>query len=692
MKGPIAPPVAQSSLSPLRLFRWARQAISGIVGPFYLITALALVTNVITQYNAQLIANFIGEAQRATAAQPLPVDAAGAVVTPPAPATAAPAPERSGKGFRLVDLVLPPDTTWTAVLFAITALLAIGLAFANRVGTVWINTLMLQRLQLRLHDKLIRLGPSYHARHDMGENSAVVMQYTAGAQPMLRDVLTFPFVRGVSLLTAILFLFYNLSELHGQNNVIYALLAVLLIVLPVGGWWLSSRLRGAYGEVRERLAAVNNTLVDSLTAPQEVQLMDAAERRSIAFGSRLKALAEAQVRAAIQGEKANQFQAAVPVLLQVGLILWAVFAVGGDAVQAVVGIYLFVPRVVQPIQDLIQFYGGINTAWPNIEKIGLILEEPLEVEDKGTTGVAHLKLYDLALKDLTYRPTPERTVLDSVSFAFPPSKVTALVGRSGSGKTTILRLVSRLFDPQGGRVTIGGIDIRDIRLAELRSMIATVSQFPLFVEADVRENLRLGVPDATDAAMETACRSADLWPALERISPSDPLGAPVPRMAGKSGLAGGERRRLAIARALLAEPRILLLDEPSTGIDAVSVAKIVETIRKAKMRRTVLLVDHDMELVAALSDQVVCLEDGHFADIGTPAELLARPTTLFAKLAQAKKAYADTGDFEVHGSVPVRPAEIATAQRSAPGGAQGAGAMKAPPPGQARAAGMMKGA
>jgi ABC-type multidrug transport system fused ATPase/permease subunit len=652
VKGPIAPNVAQSRLSPLKLFRWARTAIRGITVPFYLITLLALVTNVMTQYNAQLIANFIGQAQREeTVAEPATPTTELAAGGQAAGAKGAP-----GSGF--LDYVLPQDTTWTAILFAVTAMIVIALSFANRVGTVWINTLMLQKLQLRLHDKLIRLGPSYHARHDMGENSAVIMQYTAGAQPMLRDVLSFPFVRGLSLVTAIIFLFYNLSELRGQDDVLYALLAVLLIVLPVGGWWLSSRLRGAYGEVRERLAVVNNTLVDSLTAPQEVQLMNAAPRRSTAFGARLKDLAAAQLQAVIQSEKANQFQAAVPTVLQVGLILWAVFVVGGDAVQAVVGIYLFVPRVVQPIQDMIQFYGSLNTAWPNIEKIGLILEEPFEVEDKGRKAARDLAGHDLALKDLTYRPTPERTVLDRVSISFPPDKVTALVGRSGSGKTTILRLVSRLFDPQEGHVTIGGVDVRDVKLDELRSMIATVSQFPLFVEADVRENLRLGVPNATDSAMETACRAADLWPALERISPSDPLGTPVPRMAGKSGLAGGERRRLAIARALLAEPRILLLDEPSTGIDAVSVGKIVEAIRSAKIGRTVLLVDHDMDLVAALSDQICCLEDGRFTDIGSPSELAARPS-LFSKLAQAKKAYADTVEFEVHGSVPVRPAKVA---------------------------------
>jgi ATP-binding cassette subfamily B protein len=688
VKGPIAPPVAQSPFSPLKLFRWARQAIAGIVGPFYLVTLLALATNLVTQYNAQLIANFIGQAQTSAVEQPAqaatPEAPTSAAAEQPSSATGEAAP-KGDKGFRIIDLILPNNTAWTAVLFAITAILTIGLAFSNRVGTVWINTLMLRGLQLRLHDKLIRLGPSYHSQHDMGENSAVIMQYSAGAQPMLRDVLSFPIVRLVSLVTAILFLFYNLSELRSQSGVVYALLAVLLIVLPVGGWWLSSRLRGAYGAVRERLASVNNTLVDSLTAPQEVQLMDAASSRSTAFSAKLRALAQAQINAAVQSEKANQFQAAVPTILQVGLILWAVFAVGGDEVQAVVGIYLFVPRVVEPIQQIIQFYSSMNAAWPNIEKIGRILEEPLEVEDRGTKTVSDLPGHQVALSDLTYRPQPDRTILDQVSFSFPEGKVTALVGRSGSGKTTILRLISRLFDPQSGAVTVGGLDIRELKLSELRSMIASVSQFPLFIEADVRENLRLGAPDATDAQMEAACRAADLWTALERLSPNDPLATPVPRMAGKSGLAGGERRRLSIARALLAEPRILLLDEPSTGIDAVSVGKIVEAIRRATPGRTVVLVDHDMELVGGLADLICCLEDGRFTDVGSPAELRARPT-LFAKLAQAKRAFAGAEEFQVEATVPVRPAEISGGPKTAAGGPKGRSPGQAgPQSGQAKA-------
>ena len=667
MKGPIAPPVAQSPLSPLRLFRWARQAVAGIAGPFLLVTFLALATNLLTQYNAQLIANFIGQAQQAV---PAPADSAGER----APTASPPASARGDDGFGIVDAILPDHTGWTAILFAVTALFVIAFSFANRVCTVWINTLMLQRLQLRLHDKLIRLGPRYHARHDMGENTAVIMQYAAGAQPMLRDVLSFPFVRGVALATAILFLFYNLSELRGQDGAVYALLAVLLIVLPVGGWWLSSRLRVAYGEVRERLGAVNNTLVDSLTAPQEVQLMDSAPRRSATVARRLKDLARAQVHAAIQSEKANQFQAAVPTLLQVGLILWAVFAVGGDAVQAVVGIYLFVPRVVQPIQELIQFYGGLNATWPNIEKIGTILDEPLEIEDKGKRTVADLSGFEVALDDVVFRPLPDLTILDHVTLTFPCDKITALVGLSGSGKTTILRLVARLFDPHEGNVTIGGVDIRELGLSSLRSVTASVSQFPLFIEADVRENFRLAVPDARDEAMQTACRAADIWEPLQKLSPDDPLAAPVPRVAGKAGLSGGERRRLAIARAMLADPKVLLLDEPVAGVDALSVRKIADGLREAAVGRTVLLVEHDMDLIASLADLVCCLEGGRITDIGTPAELQSRPS-LFARLLQTRRAYGGKTEMEIEASLPVRRVETpgaAKARNSSPdvGGAQ----------------------
>jgi ABC-type multidrug transport system fused ATPase/permease subunit len=271
-------------------------------------------------------------------------------------------------------------------------------------------------------------------------------------------------------------------------------------------------------------------------------------------------------------------------------------------------------------------------------------------------------------------------VLNDVSFRFPSGKITALVGLSGSGKSTVLRVVSRLFDPNAGRVTIGGTDVKEIRLSALRAVMGSVSQFPMFVEADVRENMRLAAPDASDAAMEAACRAADIWSALERIQPHDPLGAPVSRAAGKAGLSGGERRRLAIARTLLADPRILLLDEPAAGIDALSVNRIAEELRRVAPGRTILLVEHNIPLISSVADLVCCIEDGRITDVGTPAELSARPT-LFKKLMDTQLAYGDQAEFDVKATVPVRKIEPPPMQGAPKGAPSGPGQ-----PGQARAA------
>lgn len=624
-----APPPPAGAFSFGKLLRWARESVAGMTGPFVAVTALSVFTALLGQYNAQLIANFISQAQSGGAA-----------------------PGQSG-GFNLLAALLPADAPWTAILFAITAVVLIGLGFANRVAGVWLSSTMVKRLQLRLHDKLLSMGPAYHGKHDMGENTALVTQFANAAQPVFRDVLSFPFDRGVSLAGAVAFLFYNLSGLDSQG-VIYALLAILLLVLPVGSVWLSGKLRTAFGEVRDQMTAMNNALVDSLTAPQEVQLMAAGSQRSSAFGARLDALGLAQIRAAIRNEISGQFQTAVPTLLQVGLILWAVFIAGGDAIRAVIGIYLFVPRIVQPIQELLGFYTRLNSTWPQVERVGLLLDSSPEVADTGTMRASDLASHELKLENLTFKPE-ERTIIDDLSHAFAPGKITALVGRSGSGKTTIFRMIARLFDPTSGRVSVGGVGVRDLKLDELRMVSGTVSQFPLFIEGTVRDNLRLGRADATDEDMKRVCAEADVWDALVRISPDDPLAAPVPRLAGKTGLAGGERRRLSIARTLLTSAPILLLDEPSTGIDALSVTKIINLLR-SQPDRTILIIDHDVDLIRAVADVVCCLENGKFVDVGAPEELMQRPT-LFKSLVDSRQAYgAGAGNMEVIGTVPVRPA------------------------------------
>lgn len=653
------PPTSEMPMSLSSMIALARRSIAGVFGPFVLVTGIGILVTVVSQYNVQLINNFIVQARTDTA----------------------PAAEAKG-GFDLMSSLLPSDTAWTAILFAVTGLLTIALGFSNRVGTVWLNARMVQHLQQKLHDKLLRLGMDYHLRHDQGENIAVITQYPGQAATTLRELIAFPVVRGVSLAVAILFLFYNLSTIQGQGPVLYGLLGAVVLLLPVGGVWLAGRMREASAGVRDKFNAVNNEIVDSLMAHQEVQLMGAVERRSRTFAASLTRLVGAQVRSAVQSEAANQFQVAVPLLLQVGLILWAVFVVPGESLQAVIGIYLFVPFVVDPVRELVRFYSTINSAWPSIEKVGQVLDAPEEPRDEGKLGVEALEGAEVVLDDVVYRPTPERFIIDHLSYRFPEGKVTALFGESGSGKSTVLRLVSRMFDPTAGKVTLGGIDLRELNIAALRSQVGVVSQSANFITADVRTNMRLAAPQVTDDEMVAACRQADIWGALEKMSPQDPLAAPVSRSAGGPGLSGGERRRLAIARVLLARPRVLLLDEPGAGVDAVRAAKIADEVRRLAPGRTVILVEHNVPLVQAAADIVCCLEGGRITDSGTPAELAARPS-LFQKMMLAQRRSAvDAADYDVQASLPVRRVDVSAASA---GRAKSSGAVGSPAVGGRRA-------
>jgi ATP-binding cassette, subfamily B, bacterial len=242
------------------------------------------------------------------------------------------------------------------------------------------------------------------------------------------------------------------------------------------------------------------------------------------------------------------------------------------------------------------------------------------------------------VENLTFAYTPDgQKILDDLSYAFAPSQVTAIVARAGMGKSTLLNLVARLRDPQAGRILVDGQDISGVTLASLRRQVAKVSQFPLFVADTIRTNLKLANDQASDRELEEVCRRTGFWEVLENAAGphTHPLDYLLPR-ASSEGLSGGQRRLLAVTRAFLLHPAILLLDEPTTGIDAIGRSQVASVLREACRGLTVLLVDHDMEFISHFADWICCLEHGKFAEVGTPAELAGRPG-LFRDLLEASQ-------------------------------------------------------
>jgi ATP-binding cassette, subfamily B, bacterial IrtA/YbtP len=298
------------------------------------------------------------------------------------------------------------------------------------------------------------------------------------------------------------------------------------------------------------------------------------------------------------------------------------YAQGTLSLESLVLFLVLGPQLLTSLLRLMFAWGNIERIQAGNARIRAILDTPDVEDDAALPGAAARTQaregFDVTFRQVGFRYDVARhAVLEGVSFDVPAGKITALVGPSGAGKTTLVRLIPRFWDPDCGAVTLGGVDVRELPLDELLSHVSLVFQDVFLFHGTVRENLRLGRPTATDDDIEAACRAAR----ADEFIGALPQGYDTPLGERGARLSGGERQRLSIARALLKNAPVLLLDEATAFADPESEACIQDALSVLCRGRTVLIVAHRLATIVN-ADQIVVLDHGRVQGTGTHAELL----------------------------------------------------------------------
>jgi ABC-type multidrug transport system fused ATPase/permease subunit len=251
------------------------------------------------------------------------------------------------------------------------------------------------------------------------------------------------------------------------------------------------------------------------------------------------------------------------------------------------------------------------------ERIFEVIDEPEDIADLPDAAPLPPGRGAIRFDHVTFSYLDDRPVLHDVDLEIEPGRTVALIGHTGSGKTTLTSLIPRFYDVSAGRLLIDGVDVRHVQLTSLRREIGVISQDPFLFSATVRENISFGRGDLSDEEVERAARAAQAHEFIERL----PKGYDA--VIGERGitLSGGQRQRIAIARALAVDPRILILDDATASVDATTEAKIRAGLREATRDRTTLIIAHRLSTIA-LADEIIVLADGRVAARGTDEELL----------------------------------------------------------------------
>jgi ATP-binding cassette subfamily B protein len=500
-----------------------------------------------------------------------------------------------------------------AGLYLLTVVVSVVAGAARVAWTGVLGERLLYRLRLRVFDHLQRLSVDYYTDERAGRVMTRMTSDIDALSQLLQDGIVNLIVQALALVlvTAILF---------GLQPVL-ALVTVAVVLPPLLALtvWYRRASDRSYGVVRDRIAEVLADLSENLSG---IRIITAFNRRAYNLVSHRVVVGryrEANVATATQNAT---FSAATDLVGALGQVV--VLGVGGTmvvdgslSIGELAAFVLYLTAFFAPIQSLVQLYATYQSGQAAVTKLrDLLATEPSVADAPGATVLGPIE-GAITLDRVTFGYDPAVPVLRDVSLDIAPGETVAFVGTTGAGKSTIAKLVARFYDPTAGTVAVDGVDVRTVTQTSLRRQLGIVPQEPFLFAGSLRHNLTFGRPDASDDEVRAACRAVGLDDLVARLP--DGLDAPV-HERGVS-LSAGERQLLALARAFLARPRVLILDEATSNLDLASESRVEQALDAVLAGRTAVLIAHRLA-TAMRADRIAVVERGTIVELGTHDELV----------------------------------------------------------------------
>ena len=507
----------------------------------------------------------------------------------------------------------------------VAALLALGTGLRYALVTR-LGERVVADIRKAVFDRVIGLSPSFYETVMTGEILSRITTDTTLIQSVIGSSVSVALRNVLIFLGGMILMLFTSAKLTGL-----VLLIVPLVVVPI--LTLGRRLRVLSRENQDWIAASSGQAAETLSAVQTVQsfAQESVARRDFSDVTE-KSFEVAKQRITVR----SIMTVAVMFLVFAGVVgvLWiGTRDVRADQMSsgALVQFVIYAIMVAGAVAALSEIWGELQRAAGATERLVELLNATDKVNDPAAPKDCPAPLRgDVRFESVSfaYPSRPDRQALDAVSLAVKPGETVAFVGPSGAGKTTVMQMIQRFYDPQEGAIKLDGVDLREMQREDFRSQIAVVPQDPVIFSGSARDNIRFGRPEASDAEVEAAAKAAAAHEFIEGLSEG------YDTKLGERGvmLSGGQKQRVAIARAILRDAPVLLLDEATSALDAESERAVQEAVEHLSKNRTTLIVAHRLATVKK-ADRIVVMQDGAVVAEGTHDALVAE-NGLYARLAR----------------------------------------------------------